>query len=250
MSDLQSQCELGQQQLMAMDYLAAEATLAAAAESAWQSADFDTLSRVYLPLQEARRQRRQRAGEGTVCLDLIATGPDDQPNAHEIIDRYPHGQLLIAGWANITAAVELRRLQAERTLFVETFLAAVYPTDNGNVTILIALPDAALPPPEIQPLGQLLAKLPPHSLLIGPADLLRGPRSATADTYAHVMDLWERLHSPFLRAADAESDPLARMAAYRQTIQVDCACELAHQKLAQTSKSLIRRPPTAPQMLK
>jgi hypothetical protein len=52
------------------------------------------------------------------------------------------------------------------------------------------------------------------------------------------MAMWERLHAPFLAAADAESDPLRKMAAYRETIRVDAACELAHQKLSDVAKRL------------
>src|SRR5436309_8234740 len=95
---LQSRCELGQQQLMRTEYLEAEATLASAEADAWAARDFDTLSRLYMPLQEARRQRRQRCGEGIVRLDLIATGQSDIIDGRRIVKDYPHGQLLVAGW--------------------------------------------------------------------------------------------------------------------------------------------------------
>jgi hypothetical protein len=54
------------------------------------------------------------------------------------------------------------------------------------------------------------------------------------------MTLWERLHAPFLAAADAQSDPIRKMDLYRRTIQVDYACELAHQKLSDVAKNLSR----------
>ena len=63
---LQEQCELGQAQLMRMEYLQAEATLAAAERVAWAQRDWDALSRLYMPLQETRRQKRQRCGDGIV----------------------------------------------------------------------------------------------------------------------------------------------------------------------------------------
>ena len=75
MPNLQSLCELGQEQLIRMEYLAAERTLVEAEEIARRERDFDTLGRLYMPLQETRRQRRQRCGEGIVRLDLIAQGP-------------------------------------------------------------------------------------------------------------------------------------------------------------------------------
>src|SRR5580693_101087 len=95
---LQILCEQGQQQLMAMEYLAAERSLAAAEQIAWDARDFDALSRLYMPLQEARRQRRQRCGEGAIRLDLFSRGPNESLDPRQIVDQFPHGQLLIAGW--------------------------------------------------------------------------------------------------------------------------------------------------------
>jgi hypothetical protein len=54
------------------------------------------------------------------------------------------------------------------------------------------------------------------------------------------MALWERLHAPFLAAADMQVDPILRIEAYRKTIKVDYACELAHQKLSHLAKDLGR----------
>src|SRR5438128_1050504 len=130
--DLQSRCELGQRQLMEMKYLEAEETLASAEQDAWAARDFDTLSRLYMPLQEARRQRRQRCGEGIVCLDLVAAGPDDHISGKHVVENFPHGQLLVAGWGTIEPAKQVRELQREHGLFVETFLAAVYPIGAGR----------------------------------------------------------------------------------------------------------------------
>src|SRR6266567_2753654 len=112
-ADLQALCELGQRQLMEMDYLSAEATLAGAEQQAWDARDCETLSRLYMPLQEARRQRRQRCGEGTVHLGLFAKSPSEKLSAQQIIQQYPFGQLLIAGWETIEPAVQFRRLVAE-----------------------------------------------------------------------------------------------------------------------------------------
>src|SRR6478752_3970854 len=90
-SDLQSLCELGQEQLMRMEYLAAERTLERAEAIAWDARDFDTLARLYMPLQEARRQRRQRCGEGVVCLDLIAQSLEDRVDGRRVVENFPQG---------------------------------------------------------------------------------------------------------------------------------------------------------------
>jgi hypothetical protein len=237
---LQAQCELGQEQLMRMEYLAAGRTLAAAERVAWARRDFDALARLYMPLQEARRQRRQRCGEGIARLDLLAQGPADQIVGRDIVENYPNGQLLVAGWGSIEPARQVRQLQAERDLYVETFLAAVYPVDGGNAVAIVATEDSPLPPADPMPREELRRRLPPHSLVLSPDELPRGSARGNAQTWAIVMALWERLHAPFLADADAQSDPLRKIAGYRQTIEVDYACELAHQHLSDVARQLCK----------
>ena len=211
-------------------YLDAIATLSAAEEIAWSAADYDTLSRLYMPLQEAHRQARQRCGEGTVRLDLIAADADAVVDADQILGEISHGQLLVAGWGSIEPALRVRRLATELRLYVETFLGAVYPLVGGaRVVIVVPLEEARLPQPQPRAIDGLLQLLPPHSLVFGPGELPGGSAVGSDRTYAGVMAIWERLHAPFLAAADLEVDPVRRMDAYRKVLRVDSACELAHQ---------------------
>jgi len=232
LDDLQAQCELGQRELMATNYLTAEKILARAEQIAFEQREFETLSRLYMPLQEARRQRRQKCGEGTVHLGLIAKSPNDKLPVERIIDQYPFGQLLIAGWGTIQPAIQFRRLQAERGLYVDTFLAATYPTTDGPIIAIIPedcpLPAANEPDP----------RLPPHTLLFKSNQLPLSPQKGDYETYSHVMQIWESLHTPFLQFADAQKDPIEKIQAYRRTIRIDYACELAHQKLAAVAARL------------
>src|SRR5439155_9838256 len=240
-NDLQSRCELGQQQLMRTEYLDAEATLAAAETDAWKARDFDTLARLYMPLQEARRQRRQRCGEGVVCLDLIADGPDDQIDGRRITENYPHGQLLVAGWQTIAPALQVRRLQREHKLYVETFLAAVYPIGGpGRAVVIAPLEDVALPDGQSNSIDDLIRRLPAHCIVTSADQLPQGIRKGDSNTYAEVMAMWERLHAPFLAAADMQVDPIQKIEAYRKTQRVDYGCELAHQKAADVARELAR----------
>src|ERR1700733_14813614 len=112
---LQEQCELGQRQLMETQYLEATQTLCIAEEFAWSTKNYETLSRLYMPLQEARRQARQRCGEGQVNLRLIAGNTDDSPDARAIVQAIPQGQLLVAGWGSIEPAKLVRKHAAEQT---------------------------------------------------------------------------------------------------------------------------------------
>jgi hypothetical protein len=280
---IQDLCERGQEQLSRMEYLAAEMSLAAAEELAWTSRDFDALARLYMPLQESRRQRRQRCGEGTIRLDILADGPDDQPDGRHCVESIGCGQILIAGWGSIQPAIDARRAQRELGLYVDVFLAAVYPAESpspgtpgegwgegplrkaeegphpdplpeyrargkgvppssvrspGRVVAIVPGEGVALPPPEPMAIDQLIRRLPAHSVMMSDAELPKGPQRGTAETYAWVMATWERLHAPFLAAAEATPDPVRRIEAYRQAIAVDYACELAHQKISDTARKL------------
>src|ERR1700742_45893 len=111
---LQEQCELGQRQLMETQYLEAIQTLCIAEEFAWTTRNYETLSRLYMPLQEARRQARQRCGEGQGNPRLLAENTDVQPDPQAIIQAIPQGQLLVAGWASMEPAKLIRKLAAEQ----------------------------------------------------------------------------------------------------------------------------------------
>lgn len=241
----QELCELGQQQLMRTEYLDAEATLVRAEAEALAVRDWDLLSRLYMPLQEARRQRRQRCGEGIVRLDLISEGPHDRMRGEHVVKNYPHGQLLAAGWGSIEPALEVRRLAWAHKLYVETFLAAVYPVGSGRAVVIVPTQDVRLPEPRPMLIDQLLAQLPAHCIVLNEAELPSGPRKGTYETFGQTMALWERLHAPFLAAADIAVDPVQKIEAYRKTIRVDYACELAHQKLADVARQLMRNSPVS-----
>lgn len=230
-------CELGQEQLIATRYLEAEATLARAEALAQLANDWDILSRLYMPLQEARRQRRQRCGEGVFCLNLCARGPQDLLDPSAIVATYPTGQLLVAGWGTIEPAKQLRAIARERQLYMEVFLGAVHPV--GSSRIILIAPEELTPLP---PIGSNPSDLEAFGGLILPADELPpDPMAGTPQTYGYAMALWERLHTPFLATADASPALLDKVVGYRRTIQVDYACELAHQKLSAVARELARQ---------
>lgn len=227
---------------MRTDYLDAEATLSSVESDAWSARDFDTLSRVYMPLQEARRQRRQRCGEGVVRLDLIASGPEDEIDGRRIVENYPHGQLLVAGWGTIEPALRVRELQRQHKLYVETFLAAVYPLASGGRVVVIApLEDVALPDRSFGSVDELMRRLPAHCIVLNADELRKDARKGDTAIFAEVMSLWERLHTPFLAAAEMQVDLVQKIDAYRKAQRVDYGCELAHQKASDAARELARR---------
>jgi hypothetical protein len=237
---IQDLCELGSEQLVEMRYLEAEATLARAEAEAWEKRDWDTLARLYMPLQEARRQRRQRCGEGVVAMDLISHGPHDAIDGRRIVENFPHGQLLVAGWKSIEPAVEVRRLAAKHGLYLDTFLGAVFPVGTKTAVVIVPLEDATLPTGEFDSLAEFEKQLPNHSLVTDGSAIVQGQRKGTPQTFGEVMALWERLHTPFLAAADAEADAVRQIEQYRLTTSVDYASELAHQKLSDVAHRLAR----------
>jgi hypothetical protein len=238
---LQAACERGQAQLIATDYLAAAVTLAAAEATTWDAEDFDTLARLYMPLQEARRQIRLRAGEGTVNLHVIAGSAGHAIDPAAVLAAHPHGQLLVAGWGTTAPAAAVRRLAFEQGRYVETFLAAAYPSPTDQPLVAVLPFDGVLPDPVPRPTDELLDLLPAGSLVLHATDLPAVTRRGTPDTFAAVTAIWDRLHAPFLADADAEPDPVQRMAAYRRTIAVDPGCEFAHQRLSATAHELARQ---------
>jgi len=241
MSDsLQSLCNDGQEQLTRMEYLQAEETLQRAEALAIAQGDLDTLGRLYMPLQETRRQIRQRCGEGIVKLDLLSREASADPDPEKIISQYPHGQLLVAGLGSIAPALAVRELARARKLYVETFLAAIYPMGGSFAVAIVALPDVALPDASMKSIDELISELPAHSLVFAENELPKGEQHGTWQTYAQTMKLWERLHAPYLAAADLQRDGMGKIEGYRKTIRVDNACERAHQKLFITARGMGR----------
>lgn len=219
-SDIQSLCANGQERLVAMDYLAAESFLERAESLAWKAKDWDSLSRLYMPLQESRRQKRQRCGEGIVKLDLVARSPADLIDPNQIVKKYPHGQLLVAGWNDPSPALEVRRLARELGLYLDVFIASV--AQRAGILVVRFHRDATSTDTIDQPVEALPA----------------GERVGSNETYAETMGLWEQLHMPTLQRAMAEKDPVRQMELYRKAIEIDYACELAHQNLSLVARHL------------
>jgi hypothetical protein len=108
--------------------------------------------------------------------------------------------------------------------------------------VVVIVPTADVRLPDLRPtnIDELLRKLPPHCLVYPESDLPKDSRKGDAQTFSEVMSLWEKLHGPFLAAADNSTDPIQKMQGYRKTIEVDYACELAHQRLSDVARTLDR----------
>jgi hypothetical protein len=238
---LQEQCMAGQQLLAAQEYVEAEQVLIRAESEALKLRDWDTLARLYMPLQEARRQRRQRTLQGLFCLDLISEGPDDHIEGRHVLDNYPHGTLLVSGWGTIEPALQARKLQARFKLYADVLLGATYPLiGGGQVVVVIPHEHAILPPVCPRRLGEIGGVMPAHSLVFREGELPEGPRQGTPELISRVQGWWEQLHWPYMVDARDTRDLRRRIGAYRRAIEVDYSCELAHQELCDTARQLTR----------
>lgn len=241
---IQGLCEKGQELLAAQEYIAAEQVLGQAEREALGQQDWDTLARLYMPLQETRRQRRQRASEGVICLDLVSEGSGDQIVGRHVIENYPHGQLLVAGWGTLEPAMQVRKLQGRFKLFVDVFLAAKYPLIGGGHAVVI-VPHELVVMPDLSPrrLADMGALMPAHSIILREEELPVGIHQASEQlALKTVQGWWEHLHRPFLSMARSTRDLRQQIDAYRRVIRVDYACEFAHQELAAAARELARRP--------
>lgn len=240
-TDLQALCNRASERLVATDYLGAEALLVKVKGLAEGARDFDTLSRLLYPLQEARRQRRQRCGEGVVRLDLRAETAEE---GAALLGAYPQGQLLVSGWKTTAPAEALRLAAAQAGAFLDVFLGARLSVSGGaEVTVVLPKPAELSRVPDGLPLDGLLGRLPPHAVVLGPGELPGGERRGSPATFAVTMGLWERLHRPYLALADQMPVGLERLRAYDEVLMVDYACELAHQNAAEVARLLSRSEP-------
>jgi len=200
--------------------------------SRWSKSEFETLSRLYMPLQEARRQRRQRCGEGNRLLrfDLLKVLAIQIPVQRVLGEVFfrpasssPAGPAFNPHW-------KYAGFSRSSTCNVETFLAAVYPTTEARI-IAIAPENSPLASSRSASARIAPAAPPPAHAFLFAATASQGVLArALYQTYSQVMSMWESLHAPFLAAADAEPDPIKKNHAYRRTIGVDYACEFGPSK--------------------
>lgn len=104
--------------LLAMDYLGCEALCMQALGLARAAGDFDRYSRILLPLQESRRQRRQAAVDAGIH---VISGARMEPA--QILDPNPTGCLMLTSPPYTPVDEQaLRQLARQRGLMVEVLL--------------------------------------------------------------------------------------------------------------------------------
>ncbi|NBC96085.1 MAG: hypothetical protein GVY27_06995 [Deinococcus-Thermus bacterium] len=147
-------------------YIECERLCVEAIARARQAGDFDRLGRIMLPLQEARRQRRQAAEDhGTAVL----TGA--RRAAAEILDDHPQGCLMMTEPPYTPADGDAVRDEARRRgLFVEVMvmdnaaLTGVFcrAMEQAGDAVLAAIDDHATPVQRIDAISAELDRIGDH----------------------------------------------------------------------------------------
>ena len=166
--------------LVATDYLACERLCLEALTRARAESDFDRYARILLPLQEARRLRRQIAAESGVT---VLNGPRRDPA--DVLDDYPLGCLLLIAPPHTTEdEIALRKAAHERGLFVEVLLfegdELQQPYEDQierqGDAILAGIPEGLSPVERVDALAAILDRVGDHE--IGHQRLAEAARAA------------------------------------------------------------------------
>lgn len=231
MATLDEQMEQASQALARMDYLTCETLCVAALAEARQQRRWPYYARILLPLQEARRQRRQIAAEGTIRLGTTSlTGePADWLDELEtgcIVVTPPHGQ---------AEATALQQAAREQRRYVEVIWSQSDRTANqwriGSFTGPRITCERPAPPARWQDCW-LAAEAPPEP---APA----GHSQTPADW---CLDTMEALGDAAIEKVEARTDAIPggeqRVALLEPMLEVVPDHEILHQKLGDAARAI------------
>jgi hypothetical protein len=228
---LDEQMEQASQALARMDYLACEALCVQALAEAREQARWAYYARILLPLQEARRQRRQMAADGTIRLGTASLSgqPTDwlqHLQAGCIVVTEPHGP------EQAQALMEAAR-QAKQHL--EVLYAANEPSANPWAIRSFAGPrievERAAPP------ASWVDRWLEANAVPEPAPA--GHSQTPADWF---LDASEALGDAAIDKVEARTDAIPggdqRVALLEQMLQVVTDHEILHQKLGDAARAI------------
>lgn len=210
--------------LVAMDYLRCESLCEQALALAREAGDWHYYARVVLPLQEARRQRRMIAAEGTLRLGT-ADMPGHDPGAW--LERLSPGCMVLTAPHTREQAGQLQQLARQRGLHVEVMHAEVsgdtWTLQGGNGPAVLC-PFRA-PPQETT--GRWLSD---------PAD---GRRQDAAEWF---IDATEALGDALIASVTSEEGSLQRVADLETCLAGLTDHEKLHQRLADAARAMTAQP--------
>jgi hypothetical protein len=164
---IDSLMESASERLAAMDYLGCEALCRQALELAAEARDYQSIAHILLPLQEARRQRRQLASDAGVFILTQLAAPE------AILRDHPRGcLLLIAPPFTDEDATALRAAALAGKHHVEVLLltpaqqraAFLQAMEDRGDALLAALPPSDDPEAEVAHLLEHLDEIGDHEI--------------------------------------------------------------------------------------
>lgn len=230
--------DLGQQHLAAGLYTSARQHLESAEALYWRSRDAAGLARIYLPLLEVRRQLRHLAVDGIIAIS-------ESPCPHErnlikTLTAAPAG-ILIAG--HVVSATKMliasRRLARSYDALVrirdhhDLYIASPFdPKAAAGLHVRSARSTQDTVDPEIR--KDMIIPLP------GPGVYQPGS-SAHAQARESLLVAWEALALKWQSRHPTQAEPWTELAACRNALRIDPACEPITMRLIALAERLSRR---------
>jgi hypothetical protein len=201
-----------------MDYPACEALCMQALDAARQAQDWDTYTRIVLPLQEARRQRRMIAAEGVIRLGTT----DCDPDARQWLTHIQTGCVVVTQPFDAAAARTLQNEARQGKLFIEVLLA-----DNRADAATWTLRSFASRDVRCQ--------------VAAPPQVLRDRWLASSEAGAAAdwfLDAMEALGDAALAQVEPSLQGALRIAEIEKCLQVVTDHEILHQRLGDLARAM------------
>ncbi len=218
--------EEASQALARMDYIACERLCQQALDAARRDGDWWTYSRILLPLQEARRQRRINASEGVLRLGSTSLPVD----IGEWADQLTCGSIVLTRPHKVEHARALLERAREEGRYVEVLLAECSADSPTWRVVSFMTPDPSV----------TTAPAPPaewRDKWLTPAGM-----AAVACENQHpsdyFLDLTEALGDQVIAAAMAEDDPMKQFERLERGLEVLTDHEKLHQRLTEAARRL------------
>ena len=221
--------------LARMDYLACESLCLEALGAARGRGDWAYYSRILLPLQEARRQRRMIAAEGTVRLGTTAMNSADEARMASL----ETGCLVLTHPLTHDAARDLNRRATANRRFIEVLFAdnaadaphwTLRSFDGPGVTCVVQAPPQSWLNVWIQPRPGPGSRSDPAIDVVTPVN-----GKTPADWF---IDATEALGDAALPQLAAGRAGLAEIEALESCLHVVTDHEIIHQRLAAAARAM------------
>jgi hypothetical protein len=231
MSDVRTQLDAimddASRALVAMDYLACESRCVEALRLAREAEEWTYYARILLPLQEARRQRRMIAAEGTLRIGT----PDLKDTPLQWLDRMTPGCIVLTPPHTPDQAGQLQQHAREQRAHVEVLFAEPGASAWRLRTFAGRVAECEFRAPPVESM---------HRWLADPAD---GRRQDAAEWF---IDATEALGDALIAGVGEAEGTRGRIVALESCLDAMTDHEKLHQRLADAARAMRPQPAAAP----